>query len=67
MTDDIDPIEEIHKIRKAMYAEAGGTPAAFVRYLRTLEKKRIRQPAKPRAKAAVRKSEKRQRKVAVSQ
>ncbi len=40
MTNDIDPIEEIHKIRKAMYAEAGGTPAGFVRYLRTLEKMR---------------------------
>jgi hypothetical protein len=38
--DDIDPIEEIHRIRREMYAEAGGTPAAFVRYLRALEKKR---------------------------
>ncbi len=39
MIDDIDPIEEIHNIRKAMYAEAGGTPAAFARYLRELEQK----------------------------
>ncbi len=46
MTDDIDPVEEIHRIRKEMYAEAGGTPAAFARYLRELEKKRARKPGK---------------------
>ena len=31
---DIDPIEEIHLIRKKLYAEAGGNPAAYVRSLR---------------------------------
>ena len=46
MTDDMDPVEEIHQIRKKMYAEAGGTPAAFARYLRELEKKRERKPGK---------------------
>ncbi len=45
MTPDIDPVEEMHRIRTEMYAEAGGTPAAFVRYLRALEKKRARRPA----------------------
>lgn len=65
MTEDIDPIEEIHRIRKAMYAEAGGTPAAFVRYLRALEKKRAKQPAKRAAESPARKATKR-RKTAVS-
>lgn len=46
MTDDIDPVEEMHRIRAEMYAEAGGTPAAFVRYLRALEKKRERKPGR---------------------
>ena len=31
---DIDPIEEIHRIRKKLYAEAGGNPAAYARSLR---------------------------------
>lgn len=46
MTDDIDPVEEMHRIRKQMYAEAGGTPAAFAQYLRALEKKRARKPVR---------------------
>ena len=64
MTDDIDPIEEIHKIRKAMYAEAGGTPAGFVRYLRALEKKRAKRPAKRAAAAPVRNVDKRRKAIA---
>jgi hypothetical protein len=31
---DIDPIEEIHRIRKKLYAEAGGNPAAYALSLR---------------------------------
>ncbi len=36
----------MHRVRKEMYAEAGGTPAAFVRYLRMLEKKRAKKRTK---------------------
>lgn len=54
MTDDTDPVEEMHRIRKEMYAEAGGTPAAFVRYLRALEKKRERKTGRRGAGAASR-------------
>ncbi len=64
MTDDIDPIEEIHKIREKMYAEAGGTPAAFVRYLRALEKKRTQKSAKRTVPASSRKTTKRRKVVA---
>jgi hypothetical protein len=31
---DIDPTEEIHRIRKKLYAEAGGNPAAYALFLR---------------------------------
>jgi hypothetical protein len=31
---DIDPIEELHRIRKKVYAEAGGNPAAYALLLR---------------------------------
>jgi len=31
---DIDPIEEIHRIRKKLYAEAGGNPIAYAHSLR---------------------------------
>ncbi len=65
MTDDIDPIEEIHTIRKAMYAEAGGTPAGFVRYLRELERKRTRQQTKRMTPSPARKNNKRRKTVAL--
>jgi hypothetical protein len=31
---DIDPIEELHRIRKKIYAEAGNNPGAYARSLR---------------------------------
>jgi len=34
---DIDPIEEIHRIRKQLYAEAGGNPAAYAHSLRAIQ------------------------------
>jgi len=34
---DIDPLEEIHRIRKKLYAEAGGNPAAYALYLRAIQ------------------------------
>lgn len=37
-----DPIEELHKIRKSICLEAGGTPAAYARYYFEMSKKRIR-------------------------
>ncbi len=30
---DIDPVEELHEIRRKLYKKAGGTPEAYVRYL----------------------------------
>ena len=34
---DIDPIEEIHRIRKQLYAEAGGNPDAYALFLRSIQ------------------------------
>ncbi|MDR2934604.1 MAG: hypothetical protein LBV70_01780 [Candidatus Adiutrix sp.] len=34
---DMDPIEEIHRIRKKLYAEAGGNPAAYALSLRAIQ------------------------------
>lgn len=49
--DEIDPIEELHEIRRRLYAEAGGTPEAYVRYLRAFEEARQKDLAKKTAKS----------------
>ncbi len=74
---EIDPVEELHKIRQAICKEAGGTPAAYARYYFELSQERIaaKKPApagskhlkpsvKPDAKASVRKAGKRRKTVA---
>ncbi len=38
---DIDPVEELHKIRRAICKKAGGTPADYFRYYLELDKKNI--------------------------
>jgi len=42
--EEMDPIEELHEVRRKIVAKAGGTPAALMRYLRSLEKKEGRKP-----------------------
>ena len=52
---DIDPVEELHRIRRALYKKAGGTPEAYVRYLLEQQKQyadRLVDLSKPRRKAA---------------
>ena len=36
-----DPIEELHKIRKAICEKAGGTPADYIRHYMEMSKKRV--------------------------
>ena len=36
---DVDPVEELHKIRRAICKKAGGTPADYVRYYLEMDKK----------------------------
>ncbi len=43
--EEMDPIEELHEVRRKIVAKAGGTPAALMRYLRSLEKNEGRKPA----------------------
>lgn len=57
--EDMDPIDELHDIRRKIVAKAGGTPAALMRYLRSLEKKEGRAPAKRIVKAPAHKTAKR--------
>lgn len=74
---EIDPVEELHKIRRAICKEAGGTPAAYAQYYYEMSQKRLaadkaarkgkKGPTKSEPKAAVHKSTKSRRKVAVSQ
>ncbi len=63
---DIDPIDELHEVRRKILAEAGGTPAALMRYLRALEKKEAAKDtlAKSAAKAPTRRPGKRSKAVA---
>jgi len=63
--EEIDPIEELHEVRRKIVAKAGGTPAALMRYLRSLEKKEGRKPAARTEKAPRSGSDKR-RKVTVT-
>lgn len=73
---EIDPVEELHKIRKVIMKEAGGTPKAYAQYYYEMSQKRLaagkaaqkdkESPVKPKQKAATRNSGKRQRKVATS-
>ncbi len=35
---DIDPVEELHQIRRKLYQKAGGTPEAYVRYFMEQQK-----------------------------
>ena len=82
---DIDPIEELHEIRRAICKKAGGTTADYLPYYLEMDKKHVaaskaaeaaasskpkatesksrRLPAKPRAKAAVRKPDQRRKAV----
>ncbi len=62
--EDTDPIEELHEVRRKIVAKAGGTPAALMRYLRSLEKKESQTPAKRTAKTPARKVGKRSKAVA---
>lgn len=73
---EIDPVEELHKIRRAIMKEAGGTPKAYAQYYYEMSQKRLadskaahqgkESPAKPKKRAAVHNSRKRQRKAAES-
>lgn len=36
--DEIDPIEELHEIRRKLMKKAGGTPEAYVRYIMEQQK-----------------------------
>ena len=36
---DVDPIEELHRIRRQICKKAGGTPADYVRYYFEMDKK----------------------------
>ncbi|MDR1534848.1 MAG: hypothetical protein LBU64_07100 [Planctomycetota bacterium] len=73
---EIDPVEELHKIRGAICKEAGGTPAAYAQYYYEMSQKRLAAdkaaqkvkegPAKSKTKAVANKTGKRQRKVVVS-
>ncbi len=38
---EIDPVEELHEIRRAICKEAGGTPAAYARYYYEMSQRRI--------------------------
>lgn len=60
MPDTDDPIEELHKIRRKLYAKAGGTPAAYVRYLRQrqAERQQAKPPGDEPAKVVVKKTQK---------
>ncbi len=53
--EDLDPIEELHEVRRKIVAKAGGTPAALMRYLRSLEKREGTIPIKRVVKAPARK------------
>ena len=39
--EDVDPVEELHRIRREICKKAGGTPADYVRYYFELDKKNI--------------------------
>ena len=74
---EIDPVEELHKIRKAICKEVGGTAAAYAQYYYEMSQKRLiadkasqkakKSPAKSKNKAAAHKTGKRQRNVVASQ
>lgn len=74
---EIDPVEELHKIRRAICKEVGGTPAAYAQYYFEMSQKRLaadkaaqkgkKSAMKPATKAVGHKSDKRKRKVTVSQ
>ncbi len=57
--EEVDPVEELHEIRKAICKEAGGTPAAYARYYFEMSRKRV-----AAGKAPARDSGKRHRRVA---
>ena len=56
---EVDPVEELHKIRQAICKEAGGTPAAYARYYFEMSQKRVaaaKAPKKGNAKPAAKTS-----------
>lgn len=67
-----DPVRELHKIREAIWREAGGTAAAYARYYFEIGQKRHaasqaaqkdkKDPEKPKTKTPARRSGKLQRK-----
>jgi len=68
---EVDPVEELHKIRQAICKEAGGTPAAYARYYFEMSQKRAaaaqapkKGKAKPAAKTSTGKAGKRREVVA---
>lgn len=55
---DVDPVEELHKIRWAICKKAGGTPADYARYYLEMDRERVaaesktakaKAPKKPKA------------------
>ena len=38
---EIDPVEELHRIRRAICKEVGGTPEAYAKYYYDLDQKRL--------------------------
>jgi hypothetical protein len=44
MMEEMDPIGQLREVRRKIVAKAGGTPAALMRYLRSLEKKEGQRP-----------------------
>lgn len=74
---DVDPVEELHKIRREICKNAGGTPADYFRYYLEMDKKNAaankpeplqgkprQPPAKPKEKAPARGTGKRRKAVA---
>ncbi len=38
---DVDPVEELHRIRRQICKKAGGTPADYVRYYLELDREKV--------------------------
>ena len=38
---DVDPVEELHRIRRQICKKAGGTPADYVRYYLEMDREKV--------------------------
>jgi hypothetical protein len=74
---DVDPVEELHRIRRKICKKAGGTPADYVRYYLEMDREKVaaaeaaklaegkrgRKSPKPAAKTSARKPAQRRKTV----